>query len=189
MIRKIQRGMVWSDPARPNEFHSFMKNTITVCTEAETNGIQLLIQITSRKRIWPFGVGFGITKEHAKTIQAEKERQAQADEAKKTHKNFLKIWLKERDDQHVTGVVARKEERDRVRKVKELSKKGLIISPDLLITIPDPEAFWNVTDVTWLEEGRKARSETNEKETEEDEEDESTDATGYLNLQRDFPSF
>ena len=78
-------------------------------------------------------------------------------------------------------------------KVKELSKKGLIISPDLLIPIPDPEAFWNVTDVTWLEEeeeeGRKARSKTNEKESEEDEEDESTDATGYLNLQRDFPSF
>lgn len=111
-------------------------------------------------------MGFGITKEHVKTIQAEKERQAQADEAKKTHKNFLKIWRKERDDQHVTGVVARKEERDRVRKVKELSTKGLTISPDLLIPIPDPEAFWNVTDVTWLEEeeeeeGRKARSETN----------------------------
>lgn len=62
MIRKIQQGMVWSDPARPNEFHSLMKNTITVCTEAETNGIQLLIhqkktqealqqKRTSRKRL------------------------------------------------------------------------------------------------------------------------------------------
>lgn len=50
-----------------------------------------------------------------------------------------------------------------------------------------------MTDVTWLEEeGRKAGSETNEKESEEDVEDETTiilDATGYLNLQRDFPSF
>lgn len=81
-------------------------------------------------------------------ICVEKKRQAQADKAKKIHNNFLKIWHKERDDQHVTRITAQKNEKKRVQKVKKLLKKGLIISSNLLILISDLEAFWKVTDMT-----------------------------------------
>ena len=104
---------------------------------------------TLHRRLRPFGLGLGLTKENAKTMQTEKERKAQANEAKKTRNIFfLEIWRKERDYQHVTGVAAQKEEKDRVGKLKKLSKKGAIGSPDLLILLPNPKPFSKVTDVT-----------------------------------------
>lgn len=57
------------------------------------------------------------------------------------------MWRKERDDQHFTGVAVQKEEKDRVGKVKRLSKKEVITSPDLIILIPNPKTFSKVTDV------------------------------------------
>ena len=81
---------------------------------------------TLRKRLRPFGLGLGLTKENVKTIQTEKERKAQANEAKRTRNSFffLEIWRKERDDQHVTGVAAQQEEKDRRESEKAFKKGG-----------------------------------------------------------------
>lgn len=37
--KKIQQGIVWSNPAKLNKFDLFMKNVITVCIETKLNGI------------------------------------------------------------------------------------------------------------------------------------------------------
>lgn len=37
--KKIQQGIVWSNPAKLNKFDLFMKNAITVCMETKLNGI------------------------------------------------------------------------------------------------------------------------------------------------------
>lgn len=201
---KIQQGMVWSNLDRPNEFDSLMKNATNVCIKVELNSIQLSIyqkqrkeelqqKGTSRKCLQPSGIELEFTKKHSEIMPAEKERQAQADEVKKICNNFLKFWRKKRDNQHVTEVVAQKEKRDQVQKIKELSKKRLIISPDFLILISNPKVFWKSTNMTWLiEEAKRTGSKINEKEIEEGKEKETTfilDTTRDHNLKINFLAF
>ena len=96
----------------------------------------------------------------------------------------------------MAGVAARKAEKARVRKLKDLMRQGLTILPDseLLIPIPDPEAEWKATDVTWLEEeairiAKKSGVGVNEEEAEEEEGEGATfitDVDGDQLLQREF---
>ena len=106
--KKIQQGMLWSDPARSEQFESFVNDTKTVCTQATFNDIQLSIyqkrreddlkqKSTSRKRLRTLGSGLGLTKENAEEMIAAKEKQAKETEAKKQHQTWMKIWRMERD--------------------------------------------------------------------------------------------
>ena len=52
----------------------------------------------------------------------------------------MKMWRMERDEMHVKGVAARKQEKTRIKQVKELEKQQAFISIELLQPIPDPEA-------------------------------------------------
>ena len=124
-----------------------------------------------------------------------KEKQAKETEAKKQHQTWMKIWRMERDAKYAEGVIARKQERNRLQQIKELSKQDLTISSKHLIPIRDPEAIWKATDDTWQEEERKKAKRTKSQVYNEDEdEDEAetifiTDITGDSSLQRDFLPF
>ena len=79
------------------------------------------------------------------------------------------LLLTKRDAKYAEGVIARKQERNRLRQIKELSKQDLAISSEHLIPIPDPEAIWKATDVTWQEEERKKTKKTKSQVYNEDE--------------------
>jgi hypothetical protein len=53
-----------------------------------------------------------------------------------------KLLSIEKKAKHKEGVEARKQERARVKKVKELAKAKQDIPPELQVPIPDPEAIW-----------------------------------------------
>lgn len=58
-----------------------------------------------------------------------------------------------RDAKYAEGVIARKDERARARKVKELETKGIVIPPDSnLHPIPDPDVIWKDNGPTWKAE-------------------------------------
>ena len=67
-------------------------------------------------------------------------------EKKKENNNFMKLWRTERDEIHVKGVTARKAERDRVKRLKEIQKGPGAISVEMNEEIPDPEALWKATN-------------------------------------------
>ena len=60
--------------------------------------------------------------------------------------NFMKLWRTERDEIYVTGVTARKAERDRVKRLKEMQKGLGVISIEMNEEIPDPEALRKATN-------------------------------------------
>jgi hypothetical protein len=52
----------------------------------------------------------------------------------------MRLWHMQRDDIHIAGVAARKEEKAYICQIKELLTKGLLVDPELLNLIPDPKA-------------------------------------------------
>lgn len=57
------------------------------------------------------------------------------------------------------GIIARKDEKARIKRVKEFTKQGIAVPDKDLTPIADPEVHWKTTDVTWLtEEVRKAKA-------------------------------
>ncbi|MCJ1262744.1 hypothetical protein MMC22_002614 [Lobaria immixta] len=153
----------------------------------------------SRKQLKPVNSELGVTKEAAEKMIAEKEKKEREAEAKKQHNAFLKIWRMERDAVIAAGVAARKENKARQRKFrelqKELKKQGLDVPSDseLRISIPDPEAEWKATDVTWLElQAKKAKESEPAADDKDEDEEEVTfiiDTVGDPTLQRDFIPF
>ena len=126
---------------------------------------------------------------------AAKEKQAKETEAKKQYQTWIKIWRMERDAKYAEGVIARKQERNRLLQIKELSKQDPAISSKHLIPIPDPESIWKATDVTWQEverkKAKKTKSHVYNKDEDEDEAETTfiTDVTGDSSLQREFLPF
>lgn len=55
----------------------------------------------------------------------------------------------ERNEKHRQGVTARKDERTRIKCVKDLRKVNAFIPEELLTPIQDPEVEWKASDPTW----------------------------------------
>jgi DDE superfamily endonuclease len=206
--RKIQKGIEWSDPVREEEFDSFVNNSKQVCTQATFTSVELSIhqkrrqddleRSTSRKRLKkPIGSGLGLTKEQADQMIAQKMMKEKEIQEKKEHGTFMKLWRMERDTKHAEGVIARKQEKARIRRVKELMGQGLTIAPELLTPIPDPEVIWKSSDVTWQaeEEAKRKRKEAKERgntiaEADDEEVTFIIDSTGDpISSQQDFLPF
>jgi hypothetical protein len=45
-----------------------------------------------------------------------------------------------RDEMHAKGVIARKNEKARIKQIKKMKKQGVFISTELMISIADSEA-------------------------------------------------
>ena len=94
-----------------------------------------------------------------------------------------------RDSVHAEGVIARKNEKIRIKHIKDLAKQGVSISDEMLTPIDDPEAIWKASDITWQTEETKKKTKKGVKDThifnDEEEETETTfimDTVGDQNL-------
>ena len=90
---------------------------------------------------------------------------------------------------HAEGIIARKNEKIRIKHIKDLAKQGVSISDEMLTPIDDPEAIWKASDITWQTEETKKRTKKGVKDThifnDEEEETETTiimDTVGDQNL-------
>lgn len=106
---KIRRGIEWSDPARGEEFDSFVAKLREVITNSIFKESELQMwhdkrlqelhgKRINRKRLRP-QEGLGLTKEDAMKEIAAKLRKEEALEKKRVENNFMKMWRMERDDQ------------------------------------------------------------------------------------------
>ena len=167
---KVQNHTQWSDPIREEELDTFVENTRKVVVESTFKEIELeqhhkrrreevMARSTSRKRLKPVCGVLGLTKEDALQAIAEKEKKEEEMAKKKENANFMRIWRWERDNILARGVVARKEEKARKKRVKDFMKRGMQIPEVDLIPIEDPEVVWKANDVTWkAEEVRKQQA-------------------------------
>ena len=121
---KVEKGMIWSDPARPEEFNTFVNTSKNLCIEGTFKDTELSmhqkrrqdeVQAKSKscKQLKPVNSKLGVTKEAAEKIIVEKEKKEKEAEAKKQHNAFLKIWQMERDAVIAAGVAAWKENKAR----------------------------------------------------------------------------
>ena len=144
--------MLWSDPARAGEFDSFIAGTKEIISKSilgeaelemyqQQRTIQLNSRRISRKRLRPEIGILGITAEDAKQAIAMKLQKNQEIKKKKEKNIFMKLWRTERDEIYVKGVTARKTERDRVKRLKEMQKGLGAISVEMYEEIPDPEVL------------------------------------------------
>ena len=163
---KIRKSMQWSDPARAEEWDSFVDNTNEVVSNAIIDGTELEMhresrrsqlnnRRMSRKRLRPETGRLGITAEDAKQAIAIRLQQDQEAEEKRANNSFMKLWRIERDEMHVKGLAARKAERDRVKQLKEMQKMLGPIPIKMYEKIPDPEALWKATNEVWIAEEAK----------------------------------
>ena len=118
-----------------------------------------------------------------------------------------RFFCQPRDSVHAEGVIARKNEKIRIKHVKDLAKQGVSISGEMLNPIDDPEAIWKASDITWQTEETKKKTTKGVKDTHifNDEEEETKtifimDTVGDQNLrfigegdsirlQKDFVAF
>ena len=201
-LPKVQNTL-WSDPSRPQEFEEFINNTKKIVAKSELNAFELkllykrksdelLQKATSRKRLksnQSLSGGLGLIKEDAERAIAEKQLKKKEAEKRKSHNNFMKMWRMERDQKHVEGVAARKDEKARVKNIKDLMKQEKPIPGHLLTPIEDPEAVWKTTNHIWLEEEakkdaakrQKGRHEMDEGDEEDDDVTFITEGSNYHN--------
>ena len=184
---KIQQNMQWSDPIRADEFGSFITNTKEVVSNSilqerelhmwhARRNHELQAKKFNRKRLRPAQSGrLGLTKEDADIALAAKVQKEIEAEKKQIQRNFMRMWRMERDEIHSKGVAARKQEKARTKRVKELEKQQIIIPDELLDPIPDPEVEWKATNQTWKAEQakkEKAKDKTGHGVANQDENDE-----------------
>jgi hypothetical protein len=189
-----------SSPSRP-QWESFVKGTKLVLAKSQLQECELQIhqdrrredlerKTTKRKVIQKFG---GLTKRDAQAkIDAIKRKEDEA-EAKRQKKFIEKQRRQEKAEKYREGVEARKLERARVKKVKELTNAKQDIPPNLLIPIPDPEKAWLANQKKLKEEEEEYRK---QKEEQEEEATFVLDSTGDQDIQHEvlqdfipFPSF
>lgn len=160
--------MQWSDPIRADEFNTFVVNTKEVTSNSilkeaelkmwrEKRARELQRKKISRKRLRSETGGLGLTKEDA--VNALLAKMQKENEAEKKRVDAMRMWRMERDEMHIKGVAARKDERNRVKKMKNFMKSSLASSiPDELTqSIPDPEAeVWKLEEEKRLARAKKS---------------------------------
>lgn len=109
----------------------------------------MLQKTTSRKRLKIDQSNVEFIKKDKLKMKTEKNRKNEEIQKKKECNNIMIIWKNDRDVVHDINLEARKNEKARVKRVKNLIKQGVIISDDLLILILDPETEWKTTNAIW----------------------------------------
>jgi hypothetical protein len=62
-----------------------------------------------------------------------------------------------RDEMHAKGVIARKNEKARIKQIKKMKKQGVFIPTELMTPIADPEAEWKSSKEVWNAEQEKKK--------------------------------
>jgi len=139
-------------------------------------------KITSRKRVQKFG---GLTAKDAQCILDERKRKEEEKNAKRDKRAIAKTWQYERDLKKKERVQARKEKRKQIKKIKQLIALKQDISPELLVSIPDPQKIWEAEQA----ELAKQEEENTQRLKNEEEITIITDTIGDSDLQLDYMSF
>lgn len=72
---------------------------------------------------------------------------------------YMKFWRTERDDVLAKGIIARRGEKARIKRIKTYTKRKEEVPEEDKCAIVDPEVEWKATNPTWLaEEAREARA-------------------------------
>jgi len=95
--------------------------------------------VTKRKVVKKFG---GLIAQDAQLKMDIIQRKEDEAKAKRQRKAIEKIARDEAKDMYCKRVIARKEERERKKKVKELQAAKQEVPPILLVSIPDPKKTW-----------------------------------------------
>lgn len=95
-----------------------------------------------RKVVQKFG---GLTGRDAQRIIDEQKQKEQEKEDKKAARQVRILFNQEKNDMYRQGVRDRKGERERKRKIKDLTAAGQEIPDSLLVPIPDREKAWKAS--------------------------------------------
>jgi hypothetical protein len=96
-----------------------------------------------------------LIKEDAEQIIADKRKKEMETERQKEYNNMMRIWRIERDEMHAKGVLTRKNEKARLRQIKEMTKRGIFILVEMMTPISDPETEWKISNDIWNAEQAK----------------------------------
>ncbi len=157
-IRKINRTQ-WSDLIRANEFVEFVASTKRVMTKSHLTEFELSIhqkrrlddllqKITSRKRLNAADVK-KLTKEDAEQTIVKKQQKEAKTERRKEYNNMMKIWRMKKDEIHAKEIIARKNEKARIKQIKKMKKQNVFIFTKLMIFIANFEAKWKNNNEMW----------------------------------------
>ena len=151
---ECQKGMgEWIDraetfsPSSKDRFQQWAKGTQICLAEGQLQeesyrAIQSRIReqekrkTNSRRTIQKGGM---ITVEQARQRKKERNQKEKAAAIKKAHKNIQIAVNKAKAALHRRGVDARKAEKERKKQVQIMQVQGVILQPELMISIPDPE--------------------------------------------------
>lgn len=102
---------------------------------------------TSRKRLKSTADEMRLIKEDAMLVMITKLNKEKETERKRVEGNFMKMWRMKRDEIHTKRIVVRKDERNRIKKMKDFMKSNLSsIFDELIQFISDSEAIWKATN-------------------------------------------
>jgi hypothetical protein len=62
---------------------------------------------------------------------------------------MMKIWKMKRDEMHAKKIIARKNEKARIKQIKKMKKQSVFISTKLMIFIANFEAKWKNSNEMW----------------------------------------
>ena len=112
-----------------------------------------------------------LIKEDALRMMNEKQRKKTEIEKKKKHNNFMRLWRMKRNDIHAKNVIARKNEKIWIKRVKKLIKQNFSVFIEDLVVINDSEVEWKANNDIWKQkEVRKLRLKIEKNESDDENE-------------------
>jgi DDE superfamily endonuclease len=144
----IRISILLSSPSR-HRYEEFVTGTEKVLAEAQLQALDLqhIQRIVQEQRIWKatnkrtLQKGGHLSVEEAYEKIAEKESLAKEKATKTANRASKKLQRAAAQDLHKAGVIARRAERHRKKRVAMLTQAGAIIPEEIEDPIPDPEAI------------------------------------------------
>ncbi len=115
----------------------------------------LLQKITSRKRLKASHVK-RLIKKNAEQIIADKRKKKMKTKRRKEYNNMMKIWRMKRDEMHAKEVLTRKNEKTRLKQIKEMTKRNIFTFVEMMTSISNPKTEWkNFNDIWNAKQAKK----------------------------------
>ncbi len=108
----------------------------------------LLQKITSRKKLNAANAR-ELTKKDAEQTIAKKQQKETKTKRRKEYNNMMKIWRMKKDEMHAKKIIARKNEKARIKQIKKMKKQSVFIFTKLMISIANFEAKWKSSNEMW----------------------------------------
>jgi hypothetical protein len=70
---------------------------------------------------------------------------------------MMKIWRMKRNEMHAKKIIARKNEKARIKQIKKMKKQNVFIFTKLMIFIADLEAKWKSSSEMWNAKQKKKK--------------------------------